>query len=271
MAAVNRKINKKKKQRQLYGFLAGLLIILLCLLASSTLFTTDAAHYAALTKKEPAGGSSSITGPVISTITAPVPTAESTQRVAVDPLTTGSITQLVNKTHGLPQDYSPGDLVANDLPGIRQTYLRSEAAAALAELFAAGQAQGLDLQCCSGFRDYDTQVSVFDSEAASTGQASAEATTAPPGYSEHQTGLCIDVTSNTIGLALTTDFINTAEGAWLDANAWRYGFIIRYPNGQESITGYTYEPWHLRYLGVDVAKAVYDSGKTYEEYLNIMD
>ena len=123
------------------------------------------------------------------------------------------------------QDYSPGDLVANDLPvSVRLSPLRGRAA--LAELVCCWTAQGLDLQCCSGFRDYDTQVSVLIRS--SEQQAKLLLRLPPPlrATLRHQTGLCIDVTSNTIGLALTTDFFNTAEGAWLDANAWRYWFYI---------------------------------------------
>ena len=87
--------------------------------------------------------------------------------------------------------------------------------------------------------------------------------TARPGYSEHQTGLAFDI--------INTDpsFDSTPEGKWLAANCYKYGFIIRYPKGKENITGFVYEPWHIRYLGVEIATSVYDSGLCLEEYLGI--
>lgn len=205
-----------------------------------------------------------------SSVTAPV-AEKSAYPTGTDPETLGSLTQLVNQNHGVPTDYEPTDLVMNDLPGIRDTYLRKEAAEALANLFAAAEKDGAALLCCSGFRSYASQQEVYADQISQSGEEEAKKTTAPPGFSEHQTGLCMDVTSASVNNDLTTDFINTTEGKWLDKNAWKYGYIVRYPDGMERITGYTYEPWHIRYLGKDVAKAVYLSGKTYEEYLGILD
>jgi D-alanyl-D-alanine carboxypeptidase len=262
-------INAKQK-RSVQALLFIIIMVMACILMSSTFFTIDASDYenrVNASSKAVDGGTFNATGS--SSITAPVTSPEQTAQS--DVLTLGSMTQLVNKTHGVPQDYEPADLVAVPLDGIRQIYLRKEASDAMVSLFNGAAAAGLTLKCCSGYRSYDTQVSVFDSEAASNGLSQTEATTAPPGYSEHQTGLCADITSDSAGLNLSEDFANTPEGQWLAANAHLYGYIIRYPKGMEGITGYTFEPWHIRYLGVDLATAVYNSGKTYEEYVNILN
>ena len=95
----------------------------------------------------------------------------------------------------------------------------------------------------------------------------ANRTSAKAGQSEHQTGLAMDITLKSLNYELTTSFGNTAEGKWVEKNAHNYGFIIRYPEGKEDITGYSYEPWHIRSVGVDLATKIYNSGLTYEEYL----
>lgn len=156
---------------------------------------------------------------------------------------------IVNKTYGLPEDYNPG--------------LDPEAESAFNTLSEAAANQGLDIYLSSGFRSYETQVRIYESYVDSYGKESADTFSARPGYSEHQTGLVIDV--NTID----DSFAGTPEAEWLAKHAHEYGFIIRYPKGKESITGYKYEPWHIRYLGVEKATEVYNSGLTLEEFLGI--
>lgn len=156
---------------------------------------------------------------------------------------------IANKTYGLPEDYNPG--------------LDSETEAAFNTLSEAAANQGLDIYLSSGFRSYETQARIYGSYVDSYGQESADTFSARPGYSEHQTGLAIDV--NTID----DSFAGTPEAEWLANHAHEYGFIIRYPKGKESITGYKYEPWHIRYLGVEKATEVYNSGLTLEEFLGI--
>lgn len=156
---------------------------------------------------------------------------------------------IVNKTYGLPEDYNPG--------------LDPEAESAFNTLSEAAANQGLDIYLSSGFRSYETQVRIYESYVDSYGKESADTFSARPGYSEHQTGLVIDV--NTID----DSFAGTPEAEWLAKHAYEYGFIIRYPKGKESITGYKYEPWHIRYLGVEKATEVYNSGLTLEEFLGI--
>lgn len=156
---------------------------------------------------------------------------------------------VVNKTYALPENYAPG--------------VNSEAKKAFDSLAADAAKEGLNLYIRSGYRSYSYQKDLYNNYVARDGKAAADRYSARPGHSEHQTGLAFDINS------LSQSFENTPEGKWLAKNCWKYGFIIRYPKGKESITGYMYEPWHIRYLGKDTAKAVYDSGLTLEEYLGI--
>lgn len=158
---------------------------------------------------------------------------------------------IANKTYALPSTYNPGALTA-------------ETQAAFNEMKSAAWAEsGLSLSVCSGFRSYSYQATLYNSYVNRDGKAKADTYSARPGHSEHQTGLAADI--NYAG-----DWFNTTpEAVWLAANCWRFGFIIRYPQGKQDITGYKYESWHVRYLGKELAKLVYDSGLTLEEYLGI--
>lgn len=156
---------------------------------------------------------------------------------------------VANKSYSLPEDYDPGTLPVT-----------KEAFEMLAEDAAA---EGLDIREGSAYRDYQFQVTVYNSMVRGYGKEYADAYSARPGHSEHQTGYTIDC--NTID----DDFGNTAEGKWLAAHCHEYGFIIRYPRGKEDITGYAYESWHIRYVGVEHATAMYQQGLTLEEYLDI--
>ncbi|HCU78341.1 MAG TPA: D-alanyl-D-alanine carboxypeptidase [Microbacterium sp.] len=156
---------------------------------------------------------------------------------------------IVNKSYRLPSWYGNG-LTGDTLAAFER--MRAEAASL-----------GHNLWIASGFRSYATQVKVYNSYASRDGSAAADRYSARPGHSEHQSGLSFDL--NTI----TEAFGYTPEGQWVAANAHRFGFIVRYPQGKEGVTGYIWEPWHLRYLGVDTATAVYNSGLSLEEYLGI--
>lgn len=185
---------------------------------------------------------------------------------AVNTTSTDSITILVNKNHSISASYVPGDLVTVDLPSTRDTQLRSVAAEGLTKLFAAAEGAGHELYCCSGYRSYETQSELYAWNVDTYGVEGAELVSARPGMSEHQLGLAMDVTSASVGFDLLESFGTTPEGQFIKENAHKYGFIVRYPQGKTDITGYAYEPWHLRYLGVDVATDIYNSGKTMEEY-----
>jgi LAS superfamily LD-carboxypeptidase LdcB len=144
--------------------------------------------------------------------------------------------------------------------------MRYNAAKALEKLFSAASDAGYKLYGVSGYRSYATQKAIFDKRAAERGEEVANKTSARPGQSEHQTGLAMDISSKAVDYRLVTSFGDTAEGKWVKKNAHRFGFIIRYPKGKETITGYSYEPWHLRYVGITAAKYIYEHGLTLEEY-----
>lgn len=161
---------------------------------------------------------------------------------------------IVNKTYALPKSYAPG--------------WDAEASNQIWVMFAAAQAEGLSMRVQSGYRSYVDQSIIYNGYVAKDGQEAADRYSARPGHSEHQSGLAFDLNTNYYD-GLTTEFGNSPEGKWLAENCHKYGFIIRYPHGKEHITGYMYEPWHVRYLGVEKATAVYESGLCLEEYLNI--
>ena len=157
---------------------------------------------------------------------------------------------LANKTYSLPASYAPGGLTP-------------ECSAAFDRLVYAAAREGLNIYLSSGYRSYSTQYGLYHRYGARDGYAAADTYSARPGHSEHQTGLALDV--NTI----TASFAYTREGRWLAAHAHEYGFIIRYPADKTAVTGYIYEPWHIRYLGTEMAKAVFASGLCLEEFLGI--
>lgn len=156
---------------------------------------------------------------------------------------------VVNKTYSLPPDYAPGII--------------PEAQTAFDKMQSDAAAEGLNIYISSAYRSYEYQSGLYKRYADRDGKAAADRYSARPGHSEHQTGLAFDL--NTID----SSFADTAEGKWVAENCYKYGFIIRYPQGKEDITGFIYEPWHIRYLGEDTAKSVYDSGLTLEEYLGV--
>ena len=183
---------------------------------------------------------------------------------------------LVNKDRSLASDYIPEDLV---IPNVRfsfeedvpKKYLRKEAAEALEDLFEIGDKEDIYLFGISGYRSYNRQKTLFDNKANQVGAEKANLIVAFPGESEHQTGLTIDVSSQSAQFKLVESFEDTPEGQWLKDNAHRAGFIIRYEKDTTDITGYSYEPWHIRYVGVDIAREIYDQGLTLEEFLGAMN
>lgn len=156
---------------------------------------------------------------------------------------------LVNKNHPIPSSYAPG--------------LLTEVYNAFLELKRDAANAGHNIELLSGFRSYETQKRLYNNYVATYGQAEADTFSARPGTSEHQTGLAMDVGW------IDDSYGDTPSGKWLAENCYKYGFIIRYMKGKESITGYKYEPWHIRYLGKDIAKDVYYSGLCLEEYLGV--
>jgi zinc D-Ala-D-Ala carboxypeptidase len=179
---------------------------------------------------------------------------------------------LVNKEFGMTGDYKPADLVRPDVPfvfgseDIEKAYIREEAARALEEMFAAAKEAGQYLTAISGYRSYQYQESLLQREIAQFGEEKAVKAVAPPGNSEHQSGLAMDISSKSNDFQVSIPFENTPEGKWLKENAHKFGYILRYPKGKEDITGYQYEPWHFRYVGKEAAKVIFENDWTLEEY-----
>ncbi|MED4581960.1 M15 family metallopeptidase [Brevibacillus choshinensis] len=181
------------------------------------------------------------------------------------------MTVVVNKQRALPADYIPSDLVEPNVPfpfdeKVEKRMMRAEAAGALEKLFAQAKEQGIELYAVSGYRSYRTQKSLFDTYVKTQGADHAAAYSAVPGKSEHQTGLAMDVSGADAQTRLEESFADTPEGQWLAANCAPFGFIIRYVKGKEDITGYAYEPWHLRYVGKEIAQEIMSKGITLEDY-----
>ncbi len=158
---------------------------------------------------------------------------------------------IANKSYKLPSTYGSG--ITNDTIN---SYNSMKAAATT---------DGINIYIISGYRSYYDQQYLYNNYVSRDGKIAADRYSARPGHSEHQTGLAFDLNS------VDFSFENTIEAKWINNNCYKYGFILRYPKGKESITGYMYEPWHLRYVGVDLAKKLYNNGNwiTLEEYFGI--
>ena len=178
---------------------------------------------------------------------------------------------LVNRDEKLPKDYVPEDMVLPDVPVNKKNqkdkiYMRPQAAAALEELFDAAAGDGYTLLAVSGYRAYSTQSALFRQKVEAVGsREAAQRTVAPPGASEHQTGLAMDVVSDTFR-NLNRLFLETDEGMWVNEHCWEYGFIIRYRTEWSGVTGVKAEPWHIRYIGREHAEAVTRLNIPYETY-----
>ena len=171
---------------------------------------------------------------------------------------------LVNKYHRLPEGFGQINLVnmnreytVNDG---KQYLLRDEAYQKFVQMSDAAKSEGIPIKAISAYRTEDYQRMLYTNKVRTAGQTHADNYSARPGFSEHQTGLAVDINST------STSFEYTPAFAWLQKHAHEYGFIMRYPRGREWITGYSYEPWHYRYVGADIAYAVHAEGITYDEY-----
>lgn len=168
---------------------------------------------------------------------------------------------IVNKTYSLPSNFTPNNLVSINGYIKVVDYVND----AFVSLKSDATALGLNIYASSGYRSYNDQNYIYNNYVRMDGVEKADTYSARAGYSEHQTGLAIDL--NTVNMS----FDNTSESNWLKDNCYRYGFIIRYPKDKDSITGYMYEPWHIRYVGKELAKVLYNEGNwlTLEEYYGI--
>lgn len=178
---------------------------------------------------------------------------------------------LVNKQNSLEDDFKPSDLIVPNVPFSsgateEERHLHKEAAQALEKLFQGASDSGYRLIATSGYRSYETQKNLYEDFVKQLGLEAAEYRAAQPGNSEHQTGLAMDITSSGFNYEQYNDFGETPGGKWVANHAYQFGFIIRYPEGKEHITGYQYEPWHLRYVGVEQATYIFNHNLTFEEY-----
>lgn len=183
---------------------------------------------------------------------------------------------LVNKQYALPEGYIPSDLKRPNVrfsfgeEELEKSYLREEAANALEKMFVQAKQEGIELNAVSGYRSYERQVALFAAEVSRVGEEQAVQAVAVPGNSEHQTGLAMDISSDSVNNELSEQFESSIEGKWLAENAHRFGYILRYPKGKENITGYHFEPWHYRYVGEKSATVIYKKNWTLEEFFNIV-
>ncbi|WP_245884829.1 M15 family metallopeptidase [Glaciihabitans tibetensis] len=183
-----------------------------------------------------------------------------------------SLWVVANKVRPLnPVDWVPPDLATVPVAYQNQQPLRLEAGNALVAMFAAAASEGAGgMQMQSAYRSYDRQVSVYAGWVSRLGQAQADAQSARPGYSEHQTGLAVDISPIPLSCALDACFGSTPQGIWLAENAWRFGFLLRYPADKVDVTGYTFEPWHFRYIGVELSTEMHTAAvSTLEEFFGL--
>ncbi|AQM58704.1 M15 family metallopeptidase [Clostridium baratii] len=174
---------------------------------------------------------------------------------------------LVNREYGLNRYYKPEELTIpniefTDEANNEEKHVAGMIVKPLEDMVSAAKKEGIILLGNSAYRSYRSQTKTYNNRVKSEGQESADAYVAKPGFSEHQTGLCIDITNR------DKYFVKgTKEADWLAENCYKFGFIIRYPYGKKNVTGIEYEPWHVRYVGNKVAKYIYEKGITLEEYL----
>lgn len=166
---------------------------------------------------------------------------------------------VINKSYGVGPSYYPANMIT--VPGGEQ--LVEDVYSAFSDMQNAAAAEGLNLYIPSGYRTYETQNRLYTNYCAQDGKEAADTYSARPGHSEHHSGLCFDLNS------IDDSFAYTAEGKWVAENCHKYGFVIRYPKSKEDKTGYKYEPWHLRYLGIEFATYLYENDLCLEEYLRI--
>ena len=222
------------------------------------------------------GKTSSTSNKTASSSTPTTSTAKSFDKSQYSLTDPASIWVVANKQRPLsPKTYAPTDLVVPSIPLAASTSMekqvRQVTATALEQMVTAAKQDGAELNLQSGYRSYNFQVSLYGRYVKEQGQSVADSQSARPGYSEHQTGFAADLGSVPHPECDVTEcFGTTLEGKWLAANAYKYGFIIRYPQNMQSVTGYIYEPWHVRYIGVALATEMHNTGvQTLEQFFGL--
>ena len=184
---------------------------------------------------------------------------------------------LVNKD---PENHLDPSYKAEDLEPIKYyaadrnkytRFMRAEAAEAFHRLVETAAEEGIDIVMTTAYRSYEFQQNLWDNNVAQKWEEEANKTSARPGESEHQTGLAVDLSTSEIDYRNSSDFADTAAGRWVAENAHKFGFILRFPEDKTDITGYSYEPWHIRYVGLTAAADIYEENLTLEEYLEQLE
>ncbi|MBF1091188.1 MAG: M15 family metallopeptidase [Solobacterium sp.] len=215
--------------------------------------------------------SSVVTTPSPTLSPTPTPTPEATVKPTVDTTTVSSIQKITNKSHPIDPGYIPADLTKVNVNSNGTQYLRREAATALTNMFEAARKDNINLYLVSGYRSYEQQLELYNTYVATDGKALADQYDAIPGACEHQLGLAVDLSDDNRNHDIDDSFESTAAYQWLLKHSYEYGYIFRFPRGKETITGIAYNPWSFRYIGVEEAKKVYDSGLTLEEFYKVTD
>lgn len=239
-------------------------LVALFLVFQSSKVVETTSNYQPKASQEPA------TAPIETGVKIALPGAKAFKALEEDYQNPASLWFLVNKQRPLPRDYTPSELT---IPAVKtqewrsqdERSVRADITSYVVAMFKEAQDNSLALTVLSGYRSALTQEIIYNNSLARVGEEQTKQYIAFPGQSEHQTGLVIDIATTPEECSLEWCFENTGAGEWLRNNAHRFGFILRYPKEKETITGYSYEPWHFRFLGVDLATALHESGLTFEE------
>lgn len=273
--AIAATVSERKRARRKQGIGLAIAVVVACAAVGGTgvALAGVSGQHDAIAVAVPSGTTTPTATPT--PISAPTSTPAqpngSAQGLQIDIDDPNSITALVNKQRPLAKDFVPKNLVklsSVGVPSVNDHSMRREAADASRELYDAAGKAGYHLNFASGYRSYELQTELYTEYVDQLGQEAADATSAKPGFSEHQTGLAVDIFETNTDCILEGCFGKTKAGKWLKENSWKYGFILRYENGTQDVVGYEYEPWHFRYVGKDVAAAYHESGaRTYEEFV----
>jgi D-alanyl-D-alanine carboxypeptidase len=257
--------------RAMKGWLVGLALVIVLGAAGVGLWATwDSTQTSADSLSSTAGGrlvTTTTAGFRATTTTVPPPPCEAGDEPVESDPDADWATTVIDMGHGLAPAFAPDDLVEVDQAGFdSRDRVRSFVIGDLAALREAAEANGTPIVVISAYRSYDYQANLFANRVEEVGEAEAALRTARPGHSEHQLGTAIDLLDPGVG-DLTTAFAQTPAGQWVTAHAHEYGFVLSYPDGAHDRTCYEFEPWHLRYVGRDIAAEIHESGLTAREWM----